>query len=76
MVRVTVVNQTEEAMRILLHVKIAHEPFTLRRKMVPLRKKMKRILVDVNSKTVYFTEYAGRRATILIINRRLSKGKG
>ena len=62
-------------MRILLHVKIAHDPFTQRRKMAPPRKKMKRILVDVNSKTVYFTEYAGRRATILTINRRMTTDK-
>jgi len=55
-------------MRMLLHVKIPHEPFNSMVKDGTAGAKIQRILQDLKPEAVYFTEYEGRRGAILIIN--------
>lgn len=55
-------------MRMLLHVKIPHEPFNSMVKGGTAGTKMQSILQEQKPEAVYFTEYQGRRGAILIIN--------
>ena len=55
-------------MRMLLHVKLPHEPFNSLVKNGTAGAKMQRILQEQKPEAVYFTEYEGRRGGILIIN--------
>jgi len=55
-------------MRMLLHVKLPHEPFNTAVKDGTAGSKMRRILQDLKPEAVYFTEYQGHRSGILIIN--------
>jgi len=55
-------------MRVLLHVKLPHEPFNAAVKDGTAGKKMRRILDDLKPEAVYFTEYGGRRGAIMIID--------
>jgi hypothetical protein len=52
----------------LLHVKIPHDSFNAAVKDGSAGKKMRRILDELKPEAVYFTEYGGRRAAIIIIN--------
>ena len=55
-------------MRMLLHVKIPHEPFNTAVKEGTAGTKMHRILDELKPEAVYFTEYQGRRGAIMIVN--------
>ena len=55
-------------MRVLLHVKLPHEPFNSLVKAGTASAKMQRILQEQKPEAAYFTEYEGRRGGILIIN--------
>jgi len=55
-------------MRVLLHVKLPHEPFNAAVKDGTAGKKMRRILDDLKPEAVYFTEDGGRRGAIMIID--------
>ncbi len=55
-------------MRMLLHVKLPHEPFNSFVKNGTAGAKMQRILQEQKPEAVYFTEYEGCRGGILIIN--------
>ena len=55
-------------MRMLLHAKIPNEPFNTLVKDGTAGTKLQRILQEQKPEAVYFTEYQGRRGTILIIN--------
>ncbi len=55
-------------MRMLLHVKLPHEPFNTAVRDGSAGPKMRRILQDQKPEAIYFTEYEGRRGGILIIN--------
>ena len=55
-------------MRMLLHVKIPHEPFNTAVKDGTAGTKMRRIFDDLKPEAVYATEYQGRRSLIMIIN--------
>lgn len=55
-------------MRMLLHVKIPHEPFNSMVKDGTAGTKMQSILQELKPEAVYFTNYEGRRGAILIVN--------
>ena len=55
-------------MRMLLHVKLPHEPFNTMVKGGTAGGKIQRILQEQKPEAAYFTEYEGRRGGILIIN--------
>ncbi|UCE20085.1 MAG: panthothenate synthetase [Gemmatimonadota bacterium] len=55
-------------MRMLLHVRIPHEPFNTAVKEGTVGQKMQRILNDTKPEAVYFTEHEGHRGAIMIIN--------
>jgi len=55
-------------MRMLLHAKIPNEPFNTLVKDGTAGTKLQRILQEQKPEAIYFTEYQGRRGTILIIN--------
>ena len=55
-------------MRMLLHVKLPHEPFNTLVKDGTAGAKIQRILQDLKPEAAYFTEYDGRRGGIMIIN--------
>jgi len=55
-------------MRMLLHVKLPHEPFNTLVKDGTAGAKIQRILQDLKPEAAYFTEYGGRRGGIMIIN--------
>ena len=55
-------------MRMLLHVKLPHEPFNTAAKEGTAGTKMRRILDELKPEAVYFTEYQGRRGAIMIVN--------
>src|SRR5208337_2423409 len=54
-------------MRMLLHVKLPHEPFSTAVKEGTAGTKMRRILDELKPEAVYFTEYQGRRGAIMIV---------
>jgi len=55
-------------MRMLLHVRLPHEPFNTMVKDGTAGKKIQRILQEQKPEAAYFTEYQGRRGGILIVN--------
>ena len=55
-------------MRMLLHVKLPHEPFNTAVKDGTAGKKIRRVLDELKPEAVYFTEYQGRRGAIMIVN--------
>jgi hypothetical protein len=55
-------------MRMLLNVKLPHEPFNQAVRDGSVGRKMQRILEDAKPEAVYFTEQNGQRGAILIIN--------
>ena len=55
-------------MRALIHVKIPHEPFNTAVRKGTAGDTMRRILEGTKPEAVYFTEYNGRRAAIMIVD--------
>jgi hypothetical protein len=55
-------------MRILLHIRLPHEPFNTAVRNGTVGKTMERILADTKPEAVYFTEYGGKRGAILIVD--------
>jgi len=55
-------------MRMLLHVKLPHEPFNSLVKNGTAGAKLQRILQEQKPEAAYFTEYEGHRGGILIVN--------
>jgi hypothetical protein len=58
----------EEAMRMLMHVKLPHEEFNAAVRDGTVERKMTRILEAAKPEAVYFTEYGGHRGAIMIVN--------
>lgn len=54
-------------MRMLVHVKIPHEPFNTAVRNGAVGKTMQRILDEIKPEAVYFTEYDGRRGAVMIV---------
>ena len=55
-------------MRMLVHAKIPNEPFNTMLTDGSMGQKLKRILEETKAEAVYFTEYDGRRGTIMIVD--------
>jgi hypothetical protein len=55
-------------MRILMHVKLPHEPFNTAVRKGTVGDTMQRILGELKPEAVYFTEYDGKRGAILIVD--------
>jgi len=55
-------------MRMLLNVKIPHEPFNTAVKDGTAGSKLNRILEATKPEAVYFTEQTGQRAAVLIVD--------
>ena len=55
-------------MRMLVHVKIPHEPFNSAVRDGSAGKTIERILAEMKPEAVYFTEYDGRRGAIMIVD--------
>ena len=55
-------------MRMLIHVKIPHEPFNSAVRDGSAGKTLERILAETKPEAVYFTEYDGRRGAIMIVD--------
>jgi hypothetical protein len=55
-------------MRLLVHVRLPHEPFNAAVRNGTAGKTIERILADAKPEAVYFTEYAGRRGAIMIVD--------
>jgi hypothetical protein len=55
-------------MRMLVHVKLPHEPFNKAVRDGSAGKTIERILGEVKPEAVYFTEYDGRRGAIMIVD--------
>jgi hypothetical protein len=55
-------------MRMLLHVKLPHEPFNTAVRNGGAGKTIERILAETKPEAVYFTEYDGRRGAIMIVD--------
>jgi hypothetical protein len=55
-------------MRILMQVRLPHEPFNAAVRDGTVEQKMKRILEEAKPEVVYFTEYRGQRGAIMIVN--------
>lgn len=55
-------------MRMLLHVKLPHQPFNAAVKDGSAGAKLKRILEETKPEAVYFTEYNGRRGAVMIVD--------
>ena len=55
-------------MRMLVHVKIPHEPFNSAVRNGSAGKTIERILAETKPDAVYFTEYDGRRGAIMIVD--------
>jgi len=55
-------------MRMLIHVKIPHEPFNSAVRDGSAGKTLERILAEAKPEAVYFTEYDGRRGAIMIVD--------
>jgi hypothetical protein len=54
-------------MRMLLHVKLPHEPFNAAVRDGTAGNKLNRILEETKPEAVYFTEYGGRRGAVMIV---------
>lgn len=55
-------------MRMLLHVKLPHEPFNTAVRKGTVGDTMQRILAELKPEAAYFTEYDGKRGAILIVD--------
>jgi hypothetical protein len=55
-------------MRSLIHVKLPHEPFNTAVRKGTAGDTIQRILAEMKPEAVYFTEYEGRRGTIIIVD--------
>lgn len=55
-------------MRVVLHVKIPHEPFNTAVRKGTAGERLQQILAEVKPEAAYFTEYEGRRGAILIVD--------
>jgi hypothetical protein len=55
-------------MRLLMHVKLPHEPFNTAVRNGTVGKTLERILADAKPEAVYFTEYDGRRGAVMIVD--------
>ena len=55
-------------MRMLIHVKLPHEPFNTAVRNGSVGDTIQRILTEIKPEAVYFTEYEGRRGAILVVN--------
>jgi hypothetical protein len=55
-------------MRILLNVKFPHGPFNAAVKNGTIGQKLNRILEALNPEAAYFTEQAGRRSALLVVD--------
>jgi hypothetical protein len=55
-------------MRMLMHVKMPHEPFNSLVRKGTAGATIKRILDDIKPEAAYFTEFDGRRGAILIVD--------
>jgi len=55
-------------MRMLVHVKLPHEPFNAAVRDGSAGKTIERILGEVKPEAVYFTEYDGHRGAIMIVD--------
>jgi hypothetical protein len=55
-------------MRMLVHVKLPHEPFNAAVRNGTAGQTIERILADTKPEAVYFTEYDGRRGAIMIVD--------
>ena len=55
-------------MRMLVHVKIPHEPFNTAVRNGTAGKTMERILAETKPEAIYFTEFDGRRGAIMIVD--------
>lgn len=55
-------------MRMLMHVKLPHEPFNMAVRKGTVADTMQRILAEAKPEAAYFTEYGGRRGAILIVD--------
>jgi len=55
-------------MRMLMHVKLPHEPFNAAVRNASAGKTIERILAETKPEAVYFTEYDGRRGAIMIVD--------
>jgi hypothetical protein len=55
-------------MRILMQVRLPHEPFNAAVRDGTVEQKMKRILEEAKPEVVYFTEYRGQRGAIMVVN--------
>lgn len=53
-------------MRMLIHVKMPHEPFNAYVRDRTIGGRVKKILADIKPEAVYFTEYGGRRGAVII----------
>ena len=55
-------------MRMLMHVKLPHEPFNAAVRNGSAGKTIERILAETKPEAFYFTEYDGRRGAIMIVD--------
>jgi hypothetical protein len=55
-------------MRMLVHVKMPHEPFNTAVRNGTAGKTIQAILAEVKPEAVYFTEYDGHRGAIMIVD--------
>src|SRR5437867_6831399 len=62
------ISKEKKTMRMLLNVKIPHEPFNTAVRNGTAGQIMKKILDDAKPEAVYFIEWDGHRCAVLIIN--------
>ena len=55
-------------MRMLVHVKLPHEPFNTAVRDGSVGKTIQRILAEAKPEAVYFTNYYGRRGAVMIVD--------
>jgi hypothetical protein len=55
-------------MRVVLHVKIPHEPFNTAVRKGTAGDRIQQILAEIKPEAAYFTEYEGRRGAILVVD--------
>lgn len=55
-------------MRVVLHVKIPHEPFNTAVRKGTAGERIQQILAEIKPEAAYFTEYEGRRGAILVVD--------
>jgi len=55
-------------MRMLMHVRFAHEPFNAALREGTVEQKISRLLAETKPEAVYFTEDRGRRGAIMIVD--------